>query len=156
MKVASWKVVLAMKPDSADAPIDADAVLQQKFSIVLCTRWRGWGANEKMLEKSGHWMAIDETKAATFPTVTEAALAVKENAGTDGAFIWDSVARQFGLKVVELPELEASKADISVAVTATTKHPTLALQPPVWRRRREAERCLPRTNISRSPAMHGR
>ena len=57
-----------------------------------------------------------------------AALAVKENAGTDGAFIWDSVARQFGLKVVELPELEASKADISVAVTSSTRRPTLALQ----------------------------
>ena len=48
---------------------------------------------------------------------------MKENAGTDGAFIWDSVARQFGLKVVELPELEASKADISVAVTSSTRRP---------------------------------
>ena len=71
-----------------------------------------------MLERSGHWAEVDAAKAASFPTVTEAALAVKENAGTQAAFIWDSVARQFGLRVVELPELAASKADISVAVTA--------------------------------------
>jgi ABC-type molybdate transport system substrate-binding protein len=71
---------------------------------------------------------VDAAKAASFPTVTEAALAVKENAGTQAAFIWDSVARQFGLRVVELPELAASKADISVAVTATTERPTLALK----------------------------
>ena len=129
MKVASWKVVLAMKPDSPAPPADADEVLQKKLSIVLCDPLAGVGRKtKKMLEQSGHWAAIDEAKAATFPTVTEAALAVKENAGTDGAFIWDSVARQFGLKVVELPELEASKADISVAVTSSTRRPTLALQ----------------------------
>ena len=129
MKVASWKVVLAMKPDSTDPPANGDAVLQQKLSIVLCDPLAGVGRKtKKMLEESGHWMGIDAAKAATFPTVTEAALAVKENAGTDGAFIWDSVARQFGLKAVELPELEKSKADISVAVTATTVRPTLALQ----------------------------
>jgi len=129
MKVASWKVVLAMKPGSTSTPSDVDELLNQKLSIVLCDPLAGVGRKtKKMLEQSGRWTAIDKAKSATFPTVTEAALAVKENAGTDGAFVWDSVARQFGLKVVELPELESSKADISVAVTVTTTRPTLALQ----------------------------
>ena len=129
MKVASWKVVFAMKQDSGDLPVDVDAVLQKNLSIVLCDPLAGVGRKTKnMLQDSGHWEAIDAAKTATFPTVTEAALAVKENAGTHGAFIWDSVARQFGLKVVELPELESSKADISVAVTASTAHPSKALK----------------------------
>ena len=124
MKVASWKVVFAMKSDSGQSPDNVDALLEQKLSIVLCDPLAGVGQKtKKMLQNSGHWTAIEANKTATFPTVTEAALAVKENAGTHGAFIWDSVARQFGLKVVELPELESSKADISVAVTSSTARP---------------------------------
>ncbi len=129
MKVASWKVVFAMKPGSGQSPDNVDALLEQKLSIVLCDPLAGVGQKtKKMLQSSGHWASIDATKTATFPTVTEAALAVKENAGTHGAFIWDSVARQFGLKVVELPELESSKADISVAVTSSTARPSKALK----------------------------
>ena len=129
MKVASWKVVFAMKPDSGQSPVNVDSVLEQKLSIVLCDPLAGVGQKtKKMLQSSGHWASIDATKTATFPTVTEAALAVKENAGTHGAFIWDSVARQFGLKVVELPELESSKADISVAVTSSTARSSKALK----------------------------
>ena len=129
MKVASWKVVFAMKPDSVQLPENVDAVLKEKLSIVLCDPLAGVGQKtKKMLQSSGHWASIDANKTATFPTVTEAALAVKENAGTDGAFIWNSVARQFGLKVVDLPELESSKADISVAVTSSTARPSNALK----------------------------
>ena len=81
-----------------------------------------------MLVNSGHWEAIDAAKASSFPTVTEAALAVKENVGTQAAFVWDSTARQHGLQVLELPELKASKADISAAVASASEQPALALQ----------------------------
>ena len=129
LKVATWKVVLAVKPSGGVVLANCDDVLAQKISFVICDPLAGVGKKtKKMLERSGHWAEVDAAKAASFPTVTEAALAVKENAGTQAAFIWDSVARQFGLRVVELPELAASKADISVAVTATTERPTLALK----------------------------
>ncbi|HJN89971.1 MAG TPA: substrate-binding domain-containing protein [Verrucomicrobiota bacterium] len=129
LKVATWKVVLAVKPDSALAVTDCNDVLARNVSFVICNPLAGVGKKTKnMLERSGHWAAVDAAKAASFPTVTEAALAVKENPGTQAAFIWDSIAQQFGLRAIELPELEASKANITVAVTATTAQPTLALK----------------------------
>jgi len=129
LKVATWKVVLGVKPGSGLDVANCDDLLRKKISFVICDPLAGVGKKmKKMLERSGHWPAVDEAKAASFPTVTEAALAVKENVGTQAAFVWDSVARQFGLRVVELPELAAGKADISVAVTATTGRPALALK----------------------------
>ena len=44
------------------------------------------------------------------------------------AFVWNSTAAQHGLKVIELPELDASRANISVAVTTSTDRSKLALQ----------------------------
>jgi len=129
LKVATWKVVLGVKPGSGLELESAGDVLKEKVSFVLCDPLAGVGKKtKKMLEKSGHWADIDAVKAASFPTVTEAALAAKENAGTQAAFVWDSTARQFGLRVVELPELEASRADITASVTRTTEKATLALQ----------------------------
>ncbi len=129
LRIAEWQVVLGVKPGTDIAVENCDDVLAAKLSFVICEPLAGVGKKtKKMLERSGHWTAINEAKAASFPTVTEAALAVKENAGTQAAFVWDSVARQHGLRVIELPELEASRATISAAVTASTDRPTLALR----------------------------
>ena len=129
LRVASWQVVLGVKPGAGIDVKNCDAVLSSKLSFVICEPLAGVGKKtKKMLVASGHWAAIDQAKAASFPTVTEAALAVKENAGTQAAFVWDSVARQHGLRVIELPELKASRAYISVAVTSSTDRPALALQ----------------------------
>ena len=129
LRVATWKVVLGVKPGSNFVLANCDDFLAQKLSFVICDPLAGVGKKTKtMFERSGHWASMDAVKAASFPTVTEAALAVKENAGTQAAFVWDSVARQFGLQVIELPELAASQADISVAVTASTARPALALK----------------------------
>ena len=129
LKVASWKVVLGVKPGSGLAVGDCKELLGKQVSFVMCDTLAGVGKKTKrFLEKAGVWESIDQAKAATFPTVTEAALAVKENAGTQAAFVWDSVARQMGLSIIELPELEGSQSDISAAVTSTTAKPALALQ----------------------------
>jgi ABC-type molybdate transport system substrate-binding protein len=129
LRVAAWQVVLGVKPGAGIDVKNCDAVLSSKLSFVICEPLAGVGKKtKKMLVASGHWAAIDQAKAASFPTVTEAALAVKENAGTQAAFVWDSVARQHGLRVIELPELKASRAYISVAVTSSTDRPALALQ----------------------------
>ena len=129
LRVATWQVVLGVKSGANIDVNNCDDVLSSNLSFVICDPLAGVGKKtKKMLEQSGHWTAINKAKASSFPTVTEAALAVKENAGTQAAFVWDSVARQHGLRVIELPELKASRANISVAVTASTDRPTLALQ----------------------------
>ena len=76
LRVATWQVVLALKP-GADIDVEnVDDVLKAKLSFVICDPLAGVGKKtKKMLEKSGHWKAIDEAKASSFPTVTEAAMA---------------------------------------------------------------------------------
>ena len=49
MKVASWKVVFAMKPDSVQLPENVDAVLKEKLSIVLCDPLAGVGQKSKKM-----------------------------------------------------------------------------------------------------------
>jgi molybdate transport system substrate-binding protein len=68
------------------------------------------------LRAVGLWDRIDQSKAASVGTVTEAANAVKLGSA-DGAIIWDSVAAAFpGLKVVRLPHLDRVTANVTAAV----------------------------------------
>jgi len=129
LKTASWKIVLAVKQGAGINVKDIDDLLKQKISFVICEPLAGAGKKtKKVLQAAGKWEAVNAAKTASFPTVPEAALAVKENSGMQAAFVWSSTAKQHGLKVVELPELEKSRAEISVAVTATTDQPVRALQ----------------------------
>ena len=73
LKVATWKVVLAVKPSGGVVLANCDDVLAQKISFVICDPLAGVGKKtKKMLERSGHWAEVDAAKAASFPTVTEA------------------------------------------------------------------------------------
>jgi len=129
LKAASWKIVLGVKPGAGIDVENIDDLLEQKISFVICEPLAGAGKKtKKVLQAAGKWKAVDAVKTASFPTVPEAALAVKENAGMQAAFVWNSTATQHGLKVIELPELEKSRAEITVAVTATTDRSARALQ----------------------------
>ena len=71
LRVATWQVVLGVKPGTDIDVANCDDVLKAKLSFVLCEPLAGVGKKtKKMLEQSGHWAAINEAKAASFPTVT--------------------------------------------------------------------------------------
>jgi molybdate transport system substrate-binding protein len=128
-QVATWKVVLGVKPGLGLDIKAATDILDQEISFVICDPLAGVGKKtKKHLSQSGVWERINDAKSASFPTVTEAAHAVKENAGTQAAFVWDTIARQMGLDIIELPELEGSLSKITVGVTSTSAQPTKALQ----------------------------
>ena len=128
-QVASWKVVLGVKPGLGLDIKSAADILDQNISFVICDPLAGVGKKtKKYLSKAGVWERINDAKSASFPTVTEAAHAVKENAGTQAAFVWDTIARQMGLDIIELPELEGSLSKITVGVTSASAQPTKALQ----------------------------
>ncbi|SVA55407.1 uncharacterized protein METZ01_LOCUS108261, partial [marine metagenome] len=68
LKVATWKVVLAVKPSGGVVLANCADVLAQKISFVICDPLAGVGKKtKKMLERSGHWAAVDAAKAASFP-----------------------------------------------------------------------------------------
>ncbi len=81
---------------------------------------------KKILSKHGAWEGFDP--AVTFPTVNELANALK--LGTiDVAILWDVVATQYPeIDFVPLPEFDAEKKDVTIAVATSSKVPTEALR----------------------------
>lgn len=129
LPIAQFRLVLAVKPDNNDPITKVDDLLSLHLRYALCDEHAGVGNKTKVvLSAMGLWEAIDQGKKVSFPRVPEAASAVKSSADIDAAFIWDATARQFGLKLLDLPELSIGVARISANVTAGAAHPTTALR----------------------------
>ncbi|MDH3583876.1 MAG: molybdate ABC transporter substrate-binding protein, partial [Phycisphaerae bacterium] len=87
---------------------------------------------KKLLSKSGHWPRLFARVAengATWGTVNDAANAVKIGSA-DAAIIWDAVARlpnyREQLRIVEVPELDAGEAAVTLGVCKFSKDTTTA------------------------------
>lgn len=80
----------------------------------------------KVMMKNDAWEGYEPT--AMTPTVNELANQVKIGA-VDVAILWDAIARQYEeIDFVHLPEFDAEKKDITVAILKTSKQPTEALK----------------------------
>jgi ABC-type molybdate transport system substrate-binding protein len=91
-------------------------------------------AVQRALAGTGQWEALlQRQRTAKLPmpsvgNVKDAAEKVKLGAA-DAALVWDAVAREFGLEVVEVPEFQAVAADqATLAVVAASTRPTAALR----------------------------
>lgn len=128
LPVASFRLVLASAPKAnlSFSTLDEFLALETPFSI--CNIAAGVGKKTKgTLEKLGKWKPIDATKKSTFPRVTEAAAAIKASEVVQAGFLWDTTAKQFGLKIHDLPELEKAQSRITVNVTSASAKPAQAL-----------------------------
>lgn len=80
-----------------------------------------------VLTPSGRWAEVEKRKPVFQAKISEVGSAVTLNPRGAG-ILFDAVATQFPkLIVTRLPELEAARANIAVAVTSFSKQPTLAL-----------------------------
>ncbi len=126
--LAAFRLVVAVKADSKRDFDSVDALLQSGATFAICDELAGVGKKTKdALAAVGKWDAVKAAAKTSFPRVPEAANAVKSSGNVEAAFLWDSTAKQFGLRVLELPELAAGEAVISANVTAGTSKPTQAL-----------------------------
>lgn len=127
--LAHQRVVVAIKRDSPDFLFGSVRELLDKgLPYVLCDEQAGAGRKTKsQLEKHGLWVRTFQNKRISLPRVPEAASALKASDVIDAAMIWDSTARQFGLKIVECPELRGNSATVSADVVSTTIQPQAAL-----------------------------
>ena len=126
--LASFRLVLASSPkgDLSFSTLDEFLALEVPFSI--CNVAAGVGKKTKgTLEKLGKWEVFESAKKTTSPRVTDAAAAIKASDAVQAGFIWDTTARQFGLKIHELAELEKVRSQISVNVTSSSAKPAQAL-----------------------------
>lgn len=126
--VASFRLVMASSPKANLSFSTLDEFLALKEPFTLCNVAAGVGLKTKeALEGLGKWEAFDSAKKAAFPRVTDAAAAISASDAVRAGFVWDTTARQFGLKIHELNELEKVRSAISVNLISTSNKPKKAL-----------------------------
>jgi ABC-type molybdate transport system substrate-binding protein len=126
--LAKFRLVLAVKPDSTHDFKSIDGLLESGVDFVVCDELAGVGKKtKKVLTGIGKWEAIHERKKVSYARVPEAASAVKTSDSVAAGFLWDSTAKQFGLKILEMPELNPGRATITANVTEGTTKATQAL-----------------------------
>jgi ABC-type molybdate transport system substrate-binding protein len=126
--IASFRLVLASSPKEGLSFSTLDEFLALEVPFSICNVAAGVGKKTKgSLEKLGKWEAFESAKKTTSPRVTDAAAAIATSDAVQAGFVWDTTARQFGLKIHELPELAKAQSGISVNVTSATTKPAQAL-----------------------------
>jgi ABC-type molybdate transport system substrate-binding protein len=127
--LAKFRLVLAVRPGWDKHTLSMQDVVEGRVKFALANEPAAVGlATRLALEKHGLWDQVKAGARVFMPTVTEVAATVKEGVNVDAGFVWDTTARQYGLTIVELPELESSESLISVGVLDTASHPAAALR----------------------------
>lgn len=129
LALADFRLVVACHPDSNLEASNVEQLLASGVLYVVCDKKSGVGMKTwKTLEAVGKWTAVDARKKSSFPRVPEAANAIKAATDVEAGFIWDTTAHQFGLKVLELEELQAASSHITVNVVTSSRQPESALR----------------------------
>jgi molybdate transport system substrate-binding protein len=129
IELAQFSLVVAVKTESTYTWTSVDELLAAKTTFVLCDEKAGVGKKtHRTLAKSGHWDRINATKKSSFPRVTEAANAIKTSGEVEAGFIWDTTAKQFGLKILKIQELAGATSTITANVVRSSTQPAEALR----------------------------
>jgi molybdate transport system substrate-binding protein len=83
--------------------------------------------SREAFEAAGLWSEVEGRVAVMKPTVNELGVDLQIGA-LDGAIVWDTLARQFGLPYRELPELAARRMNVTVGVAAASGQSAAALR----------------------------
>lgn len=130
MPLAQLQIILAVKPNSPLRISSVRDLLEQKHHYALCNLQAGAGRRTQLaLQTSGLWQTVRQRKKTAFPRVTEAANALKTSKTIQAAFLWDATAKQFGLQILDCPELANpnATAPIHAHITANSQNPQTAL-----------------------------
>jgi molybdate transport system substrate-binding protein len=127
--LAKLQVVLAVRPGLATEIGSLDDLVRKKIRYALANEQAAVGRlTVALLEKCGQWERVRREARVFKGTVTDVANDVALGGDVDAGFVWDSTAKQFGLEIVQLPELSGGETTITAGVVATSKQPTAALR----------------------------
>jgi ABC-type molybdate transport system substrate-binding protein len=126
--LASFRLVVASKP-SANLEISSlDEIIENKIPFAICDPEAAAGKTTmKALQVAEKWSNFFQAKKASFPTVNETAVAVQASDVVQAGFIWNTTAKQYGLKIHDLPGLAEVRSSITANVVATSDKPAQAL-----------------------------
>ena len=118
LPLARFDLVLGVKPDDDPSVNSVRELLDKHVPFVVCNEKAGAGKKTMDgLKKHGLWDEIVEKRKVVVAKVPECAGTVKTANDIKAGFMWNTTAKQFGLKIVNPPELEGVGASINVNVT---------------------------------------
>jgi ABC-type molybdate transport system substrate-binding protein len=128
LPMAQFNLVLASHPENNLEVSSIKEFLDKKIPYALCLENAGAGKKTmKILKKSNLWKTAKENRKVEFAKVTECANAIKTTDAIQAGFIWDTTAKQFGLKIHHTPELKAASSSININVVSSVKNPAEVL-----------------------------
>jgi molybdate transport system substrate-binding protein len=120
--LAEFRLVLALRPTIERDGITLDDLLQGQLRYAIANDEAAAGlVTRQVLEPLGVWPRIRDHARVFLPTVTGVAQAVQQGVAVDCGFVWDTTARQFGLPIVDLPELAAGRAVVAAGVLSCSR-----------------------------------
>lgn len=124
--LATLKLVLAVNAGKP-AAITLKDLLAGKVRYAVAHEESAAGlATLEAIAPLGDWQTFAEGAQEILPTVTEVAQAVRNGVKVDCGIVWDATAWQYGLTIVELPELSGVKSTIGAGVLAASGQKELA------------------------------
>lgn len=127
LPVARMRLVLAAEPEVDSAIVSIEQLIESGEPFGLCNVQAAAGERaRRAMTEIDLWDRINEAATASFPTVTELAEAVRSGGRLRYGIVWDLTAEQFGLRVIDVPELAKATAEIGVGVLRSTRQPEAA------------------------------
>ena len=124
LPLAQFKLCLASKAnDSIDIP-SLKVLIDKKIPYLICNEKAGAGKKLKSaLEQTATWQVLKENSKLTAATVSEAANSIKNSKDIRVGIIWNTTAKQFSLRVIELEEFKNLNSRINVNFTQKEPKP---------------------------------
>ena len=120
--IAAFHLVAAMKPEENLHLNYIKDLLVDKIPFAICNDKAGAGKiTQKVLSEQSLWNEVNENRKVVSATVTECASLVKSSHSVRVGIMWNTTAIQFGLKIIELPELASSTTSINVNLVSNSK-----------------------------------
>lgn len=134
LPVANQHLAIAVKPDNPRQVASVKDLTRDNIKVALPNpELTAVGKSaQAALGNTDTWKNLQEAlksqgnRVSLVGKVNEAAQAVKVGSA-DAALVWDATARQFGLGLIEVPELTKQVETAAIGVLARCKQPTAAL-----------------------------
>jgi molybdate transport system substrate-binding protein len=121
--LAKLRLVLAVNRTADSSGITYKDLLAGRRHFAIAHEEAAAGlATLEALAPLGDWQQFAEAARSILPTVTEVAAAVRDGGDVDCGITWDATARQYGLMIVDLPELAAAQAVIAAGILASSQN----------------------------------
>lgn len=118
LPMAGFHLVLAVKPGDDIQIESVKDLLSKEINFAICNEKAGAGKKTMgFLKKANLWDEVSTKRKVVCTKVTECANLVKSSDSIRAGFVWNTTAKQFGLRIIELPELKGASTSINVNLT---------------------------------------